>query len=111
MATKHVHKYHHIDIGYGTKLWACALPTCNHHMPKHLENSVIGKFSICWNCGQNFILDTENMKKDRPICISCLHPLPEPILDLTSKFAHPDDIPVKPSEEDLQRKLQEIMKD
>lgn len=86
MATKHVHKYHHIDIGYGTKLWACALPTCNHHMPKHLENSVIGKFSICWNCSKNFILDTENMKDDKPICFECKHPAIEKVLNITDKF-------------------------
>lgn len=76
MATKskrHVHKYHRIQLA-GEMLWACALPTCNHHMPKHYENTIPGKASFCWQCGEQFILDLDNMKLDEPICFDCLHP-------------------------------------
>lgn len=67
---KHIHKYHRISLTYA-KVWACALPTCYHFMPKHLETNVPGKTSICWNCGEEFILDETNMKNDKPICANC----------------------------------------
>lgn len=69
-AKRHVHKYHHVDMGY-SKVWACALPDCNHYMPKHMENTVEGKFSFCWGCGEKFILDSDAMKSDKPHCIEC----------------------------------------
>jgi formylmethanofuran dehydrogenase subunit E len=40
-------------------------------MPPDLDELVIGKASICWNCGNEFVLDEENMKKDNPICADC----------------------------------------
>lgn len=58
----------------GEMLWACALPTCHHHMPKHYENSIPGKASLCWGCGEQMTLDLENMKLDQPICFTCAHP-------------------------------------
>jgi len=70
MAKKHIHKYHKINLAY-SRLWACALPDCNHYMPKHLENNVPGKKSICWECGNEMILDDHNMLNDKPICLSC----------------------------------------
>lgn len=71
MATKrHTHKYHKIEIASG-KLWACALPDCTHYMPKHLENTIPGKNSICWSCGNEFMLNSINMLNDMPICINC----------------------------------------
>lgn len=70
MARKHVHKYHNIQVAYN-KVWACALPDCTHYMPKHMEEMVPGKKSICWQCNEPFILDTEAMKEDKPRCIGC----------------------------------------
>lgn len=69
-ARRHTHKYHHVDTPYG-KLWSCALPDCNHHMPAHYEATLPGKYSICWQCGEKFILNPENMKQDKPICENC----------------------------------------
>lgn len=67
---KHTHKYHKIEIAYD-KLWACALDTCTHYMPKHLENNIPGKRSICWKCNEQFILDNVNMADDKPVCSNC----------------------------------------
>jgi Zn finger protein HypA/HybF involved in hydrogenase expression len=67
---KHVHKYHKVDIAYD-RLWACALPTCTHYMPKHLETMLPGKGSICWKCDEPFILDAVNMQDDKPVCPDC----------------------------------------
>ena len=73
MATKairHVHKYMRINMS-SHKIWACALPECNHYMPIHLEELVPGKASICWECGDKMILDLDNMKSDKPKCAEC----------------------------------------
>lgn len=68
-AKRHTHKYHRIIIS-STKVWACALPNCNHYMPKHMEQMVDGKNTICWSCDEVFILNESNMK-DKPVCDEC----------------------------------------
>ncbi len=70
MAKKHIHKYHKINFFNG-KVWACALPDCSHYMPNHLVDMVPGKQSICWHCGESFIMDAHNMVDDRPVCAKC----------------------------------------
>lgn len=69
-AKRHNHKYHHIDMSFG-KVWACALPDCNHYMPQHMESMLPGKYSICWECGEKMVLDSENMKESMPRCTKC----------------------------------------
>ena len=83
-AKKHIHKYHRITLGYG-KVWSCAIPECNHFMPRNMSARVIGKASICWNCGEQFVLDEHNMKDDRPVCIKCA-PKSESIADALAHF-------------------------
>lgn len=70
---QHVHKYHLVDAHHN-KLWACALPDCNHYMPKHLTAFIKGKRSICWSCGKEMILDETNMVDNQPICFNCKKP-------------------------------------
>lgn len=73
MATKakrHVHKYYRANMS-SQKVWACALSDCNHYMPKHMEELVRGKNSICWKCGEDFILNPFHMKQDKPVCDDC----------------------------------------
>lgn len=70
-AKRHVHKYHYINLPIMGKVWACRLPDCNHYMPKHLEPTVEGKNSICWECGEAFTLDSEAMKEEKPRCENC----------------------------------------
>lgn len=69
-AKRHVHKYHKVDMGFSS-VWACALPDCSHYMPKHMENTIEGKFSLCWGCGEKFILDVDAMKLTKPMCFNC----------------------------------------
>jgi hypothetical protein len=69
-----VHKYHRISLHYA-QVWACALPKCRHHMPAYLTPTLLGKASICWSCGNEFILDEENMKHEQPKCLSCSSPV------------------------------------
>lgn len=73
MATKakrHIHKYHRVTLTFA-KVWACALPDCNHFMPKQIEAIVMGKASICWQCGDNMLLDERAMDEDKPRCPKC----------------------------------------
>ena len=72
MATskRHPHKYHKIQLSFG-KVWACALPECSHYMPLHMTELVVGKFSICWKCGEQFVLEPHHLKLDKPICNDC----------------------------------------
>lgn len=67
---RHTHKYYHAQLPFG-HVWACALPDCQHHMPNHYESLLLGKSSICWECGNTFKLNGENMKQDKPICEGC----------------------------------------
>lgn len=64
------HKYYHADLPFG-KVWACALSGCNHHMPQHYEPLLNGKYSLCWECGEKFILTPLNMQDDQPRCTDC----------------------------------------
>lgn len=43
-------------------------------MPKHYEEMVPGKLSICWGCGESMTLDPDNMRLNQPICFECAHP-------------------------------------
>lgn len=76
MATKakrHVHKYHRVTLSFG-EVWACALPDCNHYMPQHMAGIVEGKYSICWECSENFTLDKDAMVEKQPRCAACRYP-------------------------------------
>lgn len=75
---RHIHKYHKLSDG----LWHCALSDCTHYMPSNVAACLPGKRSICWECGNEMILDDDNMKLEQPLCIICLNPQ----LDELSKF-------------------------
>lgn len=64
------HKYHRVDMGYN-KVWACALEDCTHYMPKHLEFQMKNRKSLCWKCGDEFVLTAGAMLKEYPMCPLC----------------------------------------
>lgn len=70
MSKKHTHRYYRAQLAFG-EVWACALPDCNHHMPEHYASLMNGKRSICWECGEPFVLDPDALKMERPQCIGC----------------------------------------
>lgn len=68
---KHTHKYYQEMVNWHHKpIWKCALPDCMHYWPPHLGD-VNGKNSICWECGEIFMLHPLNMNMKQPICDSC----------------------------------------
>jgi hypothetical protein len=67
---KHTHKYIRITAKHSF-VWKCALEGCNHFVYGAQDYIVEGRQSICWNCGQSFVLDRERMKQEMPHCIDC----------------------------------------
>ena len=74
---KHVHKYYksYLHGNSGDFLWTCALPTCQHHMPKHYEHTLKNKMSACWgnsvDCENVVVLDERAWRMDKPLCQGC----------------------------------------
>jgi hypothetical protein len=68
----HTHQYHLRPYGSkGLKVYACALPNCTHFQ---LEKSLlIGKMSLCNQCGDPFMLSNETIAREvvRPRCAQC----------------------------------------
>lgn len=70
MAVKaHIHRYMFTQLRFA-KVWKCSLPDCNHYFPPH-QGSPLGKFSLCWGCGIQFVLDETAMESEMPECINC----------------------------------------
>lgn len=70
MASKHTHKYYRMNMNH-VNVWACGEDDCSHYMPKHLEQMMQGKRSICWNCGGEFKLGPLSLQMERPTCNDC----------------------------------------
>ncbi len=81
---RHIHKYRKLHLKF-RNIWSCALDDCSHHMPHDLTDKLIGKASLCWRCGEKFILDEDNMKDDMPVCYNC-KPSTKSVMDLLDKF-------------------------
>lgn len=71
---KHTHKY--ILRNFGTKekprkLYACSLSNCSHFMPTIAQ--VIGKETVCWQCGEKTIVDLNMIRQKikKPRCYKC----------------------------------------
>lgn len=66
-ALNHTHKYRKVS-----DVWYCALMHCSHFIPKNIdENAMLGKASICWECGNEMAIDEEALTNEQPICINC----------------------------------------
>lgn len=68
--TIHVHKYGLFKIGLKRQyeVMKCNLPLCTHYLEARLA---IGKMSICWRCGEDFVLGIDDLKL-KPACYDCL---------------------------------------
>ena len=66
---KHVHKYHRLRIGKNEyEIYKCALAGCTHYVQAEL---VVGRKSICWRCGNEFII-TGKLRHKKPHCEDCI---------------------------------------
>lgn len=69
--TKHTHKYERIRLGKNKRVeFKCVIPGCVHHIAPEL---VVGRLSICFECGDEFVMTKYNVKKHaKPRCINCI---------------------------------------
>lgn len=65
-AIKHTHRYERIN-----NIWYCSLADCTHYMPLNMARGVLGKRSLCFQCGQSFTLDETTSIINQPICLEC----------------------------------------
>lgn len=116
-AKRHTHKYYRAQLSIG-RIWACALPDCNHFMPPHYTELIESKSSICWNCGESFEMDKDRMKMDKPQCHSCspsLDTIIQKELETTESTSHspftktPIHKPIAPTQPTISVKLAEDM--
>ncbi len=65
MKQKHVHKYRRFVWPNGTKAFRCTLPACHHFIAEHL---IVGKKSVCWRCGNEFVINEKTARLAKPQC-------------------------------------------
>ncbi len=71
MADKHTHKLRRHTYKSGNTTFFCALPDCSYKISPPLA---IGKRSICWRCGDPFILNEYSVRLAKPHCEKCHKP-------------------------------------
>lgn len=66
----HIHKYHRVKLGKQKQytVYKCALPDCAHYVGKELAR---GRRSICWQCGNDFVLSAYSIRLAKPYCPNC----------------------------------------
>src|SRR5580692_1622875 len=72
---KHTHKLKRLRYKSGNVIFFCALPDCSFKINIQL---VLGKRSICWRCGNDFIMSEYSLRLAKPHCKACHHPKNEP---------------------------------
>ncbi len=69
--TTHIHKLKRLKYKSGNSIFFCALPDCNF---KTNTSLALGKRSICWRCGESFIINEYSLRLAKPHCESCHKP-------------------------------------
>lgn len=93
---QHTHKYQRMQFKYSGKVWACRLPDCNHFMPRDLEDTMEGKYSLCWSCGEQFMLTEKAMEDEQPKCDECRKKTGMEILERIKRTPKlPEDMPIE----------------
>lgn len=67
-ALRHVHRYMRTRPR-NEIIWKCMLPGCSHYIP--LNTTVIGRNSICWECGEVFTMEEHHLRQEMPNCDTC----------------------------------------
>lgn len=69
--TTHVHKLKRLKYKTGNSIFFCALPDCSFKTNTALA---LGKRSICWRCGESFIMNEYSLRLAKPHCENCHKP-------------------------------------
>lgn len=92
---------------YSTPTWACAKPDCNHYMPPHIESSINGKYTICWECGATTTMNVLSMKDNNPKCDECRgNVIPDNFVAPPPSGLLKDVLEGKPMDENTRRRLE-----
>ena len=73
---KHIHKLKRLKYKSGSVIFFCSLPDCSFKINISLA---LGKRSICWRCGDTFIMTEYALRLAKPHCEKCHHPKNEEI--------------------------------
>jgi hypothetical protein len=71
MKEKHTHKMKRLKYKSGNTIFFCALPDCSFKTNVALA---LGKKSICWRCGNTFIMSEYSLRLAKPHCDNCHKP-------------------------------------
>lgn len=65
----HIHKYRRIKMGNDYEVYKCVLPGCPHYIRPEL---VVGRFSLCWGCDEQFTMSATSATRLKPKCQKCI---------------------------------------
>ena len=68
MKSSHIHKLKRHTYKTGARSFFCVLPDCNYRVAVEMS---LGKRSLCWRCGEEFILNEYSIRLARPHCHKC----------------------------------------
>lgn len=68
---KHVHKLKRHKFKTGSSIYFCSLPDCHYKIKTELA---FGKKTICWRCGEEFIMNEYSIRLAKPHCEKCHKP-------------------------------------
>ena len=72
--TQHTHKFKRLKYKSGNTIFFCALPDCSQKINISLA---LGKRSICWRCGEPFVMTEYSLRLAKPHCEACHKPKKE----------------------------------
>ena len=72
---EHIHSIvrSHYTAHKKSMVFKCNDPVCMYTVtiPKNNRSLLIGRASTCPDCGEVFILDSEALKRKKPVCLNC----------------------------------------
>jgi len=66
--SQHTHKLKRLKYKSGNAVFFCALADCSYKVNTPLA---LGKRSICWRCGEDFIMNEYSLRLAKPHCMKC----------------------------------------
>lgn len=103
MKYSHIHKYLKVVAGQNNfVVYRCMLPSCRHFLRKEFA---YGQESICWKCGNTFILTQKHRRQVKPTCCSG----PSVVKDIVIK-PETDTETTRLSLSEVQEKLKSLIK-
>lgn len=65
----HIHKYMRVLWGAKkTVIFRCMLPGCSHYVHEEMARN---RKSLCWKCGNPFVMTLEKMRRIKANCDIC----------------------------------------